>query len=79
NGLGALMVQSGRAPQAVLLFERALASEPTHIEARLNLAIAYQESGRLDEARRVYREVVARARAGSREHTAATALLAGLK
>ncbi len=79
NGLGALMVQSGRAPQAVLLFERAIASEPAHLEARLNLAIAYQESGRLDEARRGYREVVARARAGSREHTAATALLAGLK
>jgi tetratricopeptide (TPR) repeat protein len=79
NGLGALLVQSGRAPQAISLFERALASDPAHIEARLNLAIACQESGRLDDARRGYRDVLARARAGTREHAAATALLAGLK
>lgn len=79
NGLGVLLVQSGRARDAVPLFERALASDPDLIESRLNLGIACQESGRLAEAADAYRMVIQSAKPGSREHSAATALLAALK
>jgi choline-sulfatase len=75
NGLGVLLVQQRRATEAIPLFERALASSPDFHEARLNLAIAYQESGQRERAAAVYREVLAHAKAGSPERRAAAELL----
>ncbi len=79
NGLGTLLVQAGRAGDAVPLFQRAIAADGSLLEARLNLGIAYQESGRLSDAAATYRDVLTRARPATREHTAATALLAAIK
>jgi choline-sulfatase len=78
NGMGVLLVQSKRAPEAIRWFEQALAGTPAFIEARLNLGIAYQESGNREKAMETYRRVLAEAPPGSREHRAATDLLAGL-
>jgi choline-sulfatase len=78
NGMGVLLVQAKRAPEAVQWFERALAGAPAFTEARLNLAIAYQESGNKDKAIETYRRVIADAAPGSREHRAASELLASL-
>ena len=44
------MVQSGRAAEAIPLFQRALVRDPNLHEARLNLGIAYQQSGQLQQA-----------------------------
>ena len=79
NGMGALLVQAGRPVDAIPLFQRAVAGDATHIEARLNLGIAFQESGRLPDAAAAYREVLARAKPGSREHGAAKRLLGTIK
>lgn len=78
NGLGVLLVQQRRAAEAVRWFEQALAGSPRFVEARLNLGIAYQESGDIEKARETYRRVLADSSAGSREHKAATDLLATL-
>lgn len=78
NGLGVLLVQQHRAAEAVRWFERALAGSGTFVEARLNLGIAWQEAGDRDKAVEAYRRVLAEAPPGSREHDAATKLLAGL-
>jgi len=78
NGLGVLLVQQGRAAEAVPLFERALSASPDFLEARLNLAIAYQESGNRDRAITVYRDVLGRAKPGSRERRVAADLLRSL-
>lgn len=78
NGLGVLLVQQQRAADAIRWFERALAGSPQFVEARLNLGIAYQETGNRDAAIRAYRRVLADSSAGSREHSAATQLLASL-
>ena len=73
-----LLVQRKRALEAIPWFERALAGSPRFVEARLNLGIAYQESGNRDKAFEVYRRVIADSSPASREHSAATALLAAL-
>jgi tetratricopeptide (TPR) repeat protein len=73
-----LLVQEHRAAEAIPLFERALAASPDFTEARLNLAIACQESGQRDRAVSLYREVLARAKPGSPERSAAADLLRGL-
>jgi arylsulfatase A-like enzyme/Tfp pilus assembly protein PilF len=78
NGLGVLLVQQHRAPESIRWFEQALAASPRFVEARLNLGIAYQESGNRDKAIEQYRRVIAEAASGSREYTAATRLLAAL-
>jgi choline-sulfatase len=78
NGMGVLLVQAQRAPEAIPWLERALAGAPAFTEARLNLAIAYQESGNKDKAIEAYRRVIADAAPGSREHRAASELLASL-
>ena len=78
NGLGVLLVQQGRPADAIRWFEQALAGSPSFAEARLNLGIAYQESGNRDKAIEAYRRVVADAPSGSKEHQAATQLLASL-
>jgi cytochrome c-type biogenesis protein CcmH/NrfG len=55
-------------------------SSPDFHEARLNLGIAYQESGKRAEAAKVYQEVLAKAPARfARERKAASELLRGLK
>jgi len=78
NGLGVLLVQQGRAAEAIPWFERALESSPAFVEARLNLGIAYQESGQRDRARDAYRQVLAQAPASARERRAAADLLRSL-
>ena len=78
NGMGVLLVQQHRATEAIPWLERALAGSPRFVEARLNLGIAYQESGNRDKAIETYRRVQSDAPAGSREHRAATDLLAAL-
>jgi arylsulfatase A-like enzyme/tetratricopeptide (TPR) repeat protein len=78
NGMGVLLVQGRRAPEAIRWFEQALAGTPAFVEARLNLGIAYQESGNREKAVETYRRVIADAAPGSKEHRAATELLASL-
>jgi tetratricopeptide (TPR) repeat protein len=80
NGLGALYVQGRRAAEAVPLFERAVRRDPALWEARLNLGIALQESGQLQRAAEIYREILATAPPSARrERDAASALLTSLR
>lgn len=51
NGLGVLAVVAGDAAAGAALFEQALQREPGHAEARLNLAVACVQLGRLADAR----------------------------
>ena len=76
--MGVLLVQQHRAADAIRWFEQALAGSPRFIEARLNLGIAYQESGNREKAIEAYRRVIAEGSAASKEHQAATQLLAAL-
>jgi Tfp pilus assembly protein PilF len=74
------MVQSGRAQEAVAMFTRALESEPDFYEARLNLGIAYQQSGQPEKAADVYREVLKKTPPRfARERAAAGELLKTIK
>ena len=77
NGLGVLLVESQRPAEAVTWFERALASAPDFVEARLNLGIALQESGQPGRAIEQYRQVL-NARGAAREKEAAAKLLASM-
>ena len=80
NGRGVLLVQAGRPADAVAWFERALAADQTLHEARLNLGIAYQQSGQYDLALQTYRDLLRTApRTATRERQAATELLRGLR
>ena len=79
NGLGVLLVQQQRSADAIRWFEQALAGSPAFVEARLNLGIAFQEIGNLDRARDAYRRVLGEAPPGSREHEAASKLIASLE
>ena len=78
NGIGVLLVQRQRAGEAIPWFERAVRAQPAFVEARLNLGIALQESGDRARAAESYREVLARAPAGSAERRAAADLLRSL-
>ena len=76
NGLGVTLVQRKRAAEAVPFFTRALEAAPDFHEARLNLGIAYQESGDRVRAADAYRHLLARAPASAvRERRAAADLL----
>lgn len=75
NGLGVVLVQQGRAAEAVGWLERA-ATDRTLIEAQLNLGIALQESGQPARARDQYRLVLRAPGAHPKEKSAARALLA---
>jgi choline-sulfatase len=80
NGLGVTLVQRKRAAEGIPLFERALASAPDFHEARLNLGIAYQESGQREKARATYDDLLRRAPASAvRERRAAADLLRQLR
>ena len=75
-----LLVQGKRAPEAIPWFERALAGSPSFAEARLNLGIAYQESGDRRKAADVYRQLIATSGpGGGRERQAASELLRQLR
>jgi len=50
NALGWTLFQSGRSADAVVEYERALATDPKHAKAHNNLALALLDLGRLDEA-----------------------------
>lgn len=80
NGLGTLLVQSGRAADAVPMFERALQSDPHLHEARLNLGIAYQQSGQRQKAADTYRQLLVTVPPSAvRERAAAAKLLGQLR
>ncbi len=74
NGLGVVLVQQGRATEAVPWLERA-ARDLQFVEAQLNLGIALQQSGNLARARAQY-QAVAATRERTRERDAARTLLA---
>ena len=78
NGLGVLLVESRRPAEAVPWLERAVAAAPDFVEARLNLGIALQQSGQIDRAASVYRDVLHAPVRFARERRAAAALLASL-
>jgi Flp pilus assembly protein TadD len=78
NGLGVLLVETGRPAEAVPVFEKAVTSDPTLWEARLNLGIALQTAGQLDAAAAAYRAVLAAPARFDRERRAAAELLASL-
>ena len=75
NGRGVLLVQSGRPADAIGWFTRALARDADFHGARLNLGIAYQQSGQAPLARQTFLDLQRRAPRGSREWQAATELL----
>ncbi len=77
NGLGAVLIQQGKAAEAVPWLERA-AEDRRFIEAQLNLGIALQESGQLARARDQYRQVLGAPGRHPKEKDAARALLAQL-
>jgi arylsulfatase A-like enzyme/Flp pilus assembly protein TadD len=79
NGLGVLLVQQRRPAEAIPWFQRALQTAPDFGQARLNLGIAYQESGQHHLARAVYREVLARSSRSAPERRAAANLLRSLE
>ena len=80
NGLGAVLVQSRRSAEAIPMFEHALLRDPQLHEARLNLGIAYQQTGQREKAAAAYRDVLAKAPSSlTRERQAATELLRQLR
>jgi tetratricopeptide (TPR) repeat protein len=75
-----LLVQQRKAAEAIPWFERALQRAPDFYEARLNLGIAYQQSGNRDRAIATYRALLADAPPRfARERRAATELLTELR
>jgi arylsulfatase A-like enzyme/tetratricopeptide (TPR) repeat protein len=80
NGLAVLLVQRGAAADAIPLLTLALDAAPDFHEARLNLGIAYQESGDRGKAAETYRRLLATAPpTASRERKAAQELLGQLR
>lgn len=78
NGRGVLLVQAGRPADAIGWFTRALNRDANFHAARLNLGIAYQQSGQVALARQTFVELQRRAPRGSRERDAAGKLLGSL-
>jgi arylsulfatase A-like enzyme/Flp pilus assembly protein TadD len=78
NGLAVALVQQGRARDAVPLLEQALQADRGFVEARLNLGIAFQESGDRVRAAEQYRAVLRAPAHFARERNAAAALLKGI-
>ncbi len=52
NALGWSLFQSGRSAEAVIEYDKALATDPKHVKSHNNAALALVELGRLDEAAR---------------------------
>lgn len=59
HNLAVLAAQSGRRPEAIDLFGRAIESDPGYVSAHLNRAHALRQEGRADEAIDSYRQVTA--------------------
>jgi len=78
NGLGVVLVETHRPADAVPWLERATRAAPDFVEARLNLAIALQQSGNSLRAADEYRRILAADPVHKREREAAAALLASL-
>jgi len=78
NGLGVLLVEQGRAADAIPLLERAVRADGAFWEAQLNLGIACQTAGRQAEAAAAYRAVLAAPERFGRERRAAATLLSGM-
>lgn len=55
----ALALEGGDASAAMRAYERAIAADPAHLDARINLGRLLHEAGRLAPAERVYREAAA--------------------
>jgi arylsulfatase A-like enzyme/Flp pilus assembly protein TadD len=77
NGVGVILVQRKRPAEAIPFFQQALTRDSALHEARLNLGIAYQESGDAAKAAETYRQILRSAPPASRERKAAEALLKG--
>ncbi|MDH5526425.1 MAG: tetratricopeptide repeat protein [Nitrospirota bacterium] len=56
NRLGEIHYTGGRMEDAVRCFEQAVGANPAYTEACLNLAVAYNELGRYEEAEEVFRD-----------------------
>ena len=78
NGLGVLLIESGRPLDAIPYLRKAAQTDPGLWEVRLNLGIAHQTAGQLDAAAAVYRAVLAAPPRFTRERQAATELLASI-
>ena len=78
NGLGVLLVEARRPAEAIPFFERAVAAAPDSVEAKLNLGIAFEQSGQRDRAAAAYRDVLKAPARYAREREAAAKLLASL-
>jgi tetratricopeptide (TPR) repeat protein len=76
--LGSLYLQRGLAERSVHFLERARAADPSLVDARLHLALAYREAGRGDEARRLLEELAADAAVDESWRTRAEEGLAAL-
>jgi tetratricopeptide (TPR) repeat protein len=57
--LAQICVRSARRDEANMLWEKALAIEPTSLEARMNLADSAQLAGDIERASAIYRQVIA--------------------
>ena len=53
-----LAVEAHDRGAAIEAYERAIAADPAHVDARLNLGSALHDAGRLQEAERAYREAI---------------------
>jgi tetratricopeptide (TPR) repeat protein len=58
NSAGAALFEQGKVEAAIVEFQKALATDPSLVPARLNLAFAYERAGRFDDAIAAYREAI---------------------
>jgi cellulose synthase operon protein C len=56
---GFTLLNQGLVNDAITAFQQALKSQPSSVQARLGLAIAYRQAGRIEEAWTAYQQVVA--------------------
>ena len=63
NRLGEIHHACGRMEEAVRCFERAVAANPAYTEACLNLVVAYNDTGRFEDAEQVFRDAAGQVRA----------------
>lgn len=70
NDLGRALLQLGDAAQAVTHFKTARRLNPMVLEPRLNLALAFEAQGKLDEARDELNDALTRAPTDAALHTA---------
>lgn len=60
NMMGVIHHDRGRLEEAQGCFEESLAINPNYTEAALNLAVTYNDLGRYDEAKRIYKAALSR-------------------